>query len=668
MVLFLTLLLIMSTTSAVLNEGTDHAVGDLLPEQTDGDSSTGTYMRVPLEGQNTLDILEKNKINIIDDSGWAAIVRVNEKQKEALENNQRIKLEEIKDRTTINLFEEGIKFDTGQGPDLDLKWKVSEGNYHLVQFIAQARPDWRKDIQNTVGEIHRSVGDNAVVVELTDDQKKSLMERDYVEWIGIYQPAYKVQRDLKEASGEIDVRIEPYHQKEVSLIEKKLSGFGATDMETEPLTNELTYVTATIQADRLPDVASIEEVKLIKNDPENKIYNNIGGNVVQADEAWNITKSNLNNQVTGRNVTIHIQDTGMDRDHPDFNQGPLGDRVKYYEDPNGDGTDTHYHGTHVTGSAAGNGYLMEQFLGLDNTNREYGELADLNPAGYNDRSGFAGRAPEAYIVNYEGLDTSEWQTSYDTYDSRIFSNSWGPSVIDQTYDGGGDSFLLSNPDSIVVFAAGNDGPFIHTSTGIANDKNTIAVGAAENMRPERGEDDPNQLEDYSSRGPTANGRIKPDVVEFAGSHGPNAESQTPGTPVYENNTIDEDGDGNADYRNMGGTSTACPHLSGDAALVRQYLRDEKGYSNLNMRGDLVKALLIYSAEDMGYGYPSFQQGWGRVNVKNIVNPPAPTSYNIYENTGSYQRTIDVKSGDVPLKLVMSYMDDDSSGESLVTDY
>ncbi len=128
--------------------------------------------------------------------------------------------------------------------------------------------------------------------------------------------------------------------------------------------------------------------------------------------------------------------------------------------------------------------------------------------------------------------------------ARLHSNSWGGgdagAYDDQCKQF--DQFVWDNKDFCFVIAAGNDGtdndgdgkinPTSVTSPGTA--KNCITVGACENLRTEfNGErfgdwwpedfpvdpiksdpmaNNPGQVVAFSSRGPTLDGRVKPDVV------------------------------------------------------------------------------------------------------------------------------------------------------------
>ncbi|GJM36007.1 MAG: hypothetical protein DHS20C18_50080 [Saprospiraceae bacterium] len=118
-------------------------------------------------------------------------------------------------------------------------------------------------------------------------------------------------------------------------------------------------------------------------------------------------------------------------------------------------------------------------------------------------------------------------------------------------------------------------------------KNTIAVG---NLYFD------DELRSTSSRGPTNDGRIKPDLCsQGQGNLSTNA-----------NNT----------YQLGGGTSAASPGIAGAAALLYQVYRENQGGDD--PPSGLIKAALLNTAEDLGRPGPDYDYGWGRANVSRAV--------------------------------------------------
>ncbi|MBC7975190.1 MAG: S8 family serine peptidase [Myxococcales bacterium] len=197
-----------------------------------------------------------------------------------------------------------------------------------------------------------------------------------------------------------------------------------------------------------------------------------------------------------------------------------------------------------------------------------------------------------------------------TQGARIHTNSWGDRENfnpQNTYTAACqdvDEFMFTHPDFLILFAAGNSGPGAGSVGSPSTAKNTISVGAT--LRGTAA----NSMASFSSCGPTADGRIKPDLT----MPGSNIVSARSDTNVNSNN---------CNTASMSGTSMASPGAAGMAALVRQYYVDGNFPSGAPVVADrftptaaLIKATMLNSTQTMtgtGTGaVPNNCQGWGRV--------------------------------------------------------
>ena len=299
--------------------------------------------------------------------------------------------------------------------------------------------------------------------------------------------------------------------------------------------------------------------------------------------------------LTGAGEVVAIADSGlgngdMEDPHPDLKSVP-GEKPKVImlkswagrataDDPLG-------HGTHMAATIAGTGAASGgRFAGLAPDANLYFE-AILNSAGE--------IAPPADL-------TDLYAPAY-AADARIHVDGWGTEA--DSYAAGAaqtDAFVRRHPDFLVVFGAGNSGPGAGTLTAEANSKNALVVGASESVRPSFGPDseDAARVASFSSRGPTADGRIKPDLV----APGTNIISAC--SPLVKGNLPDEPA-----YTRMSGTSMAAAVAGGAAALLRQYFGL---HGAADPSAALMKAALINGADPVSDG----GAGFGRLDLAQTV--------------------------------------------------
>lgn len=139
-------------------------------------------------------------------------------------------------------------------------------------------------------------------------------------------------------------------------------------------------------------------------------------------------------------------------------------------------------------------------------------------------------------------------------------------------------------------------PGFDVITNKAGAKNNVTVGAVNDAvaAGQRNLDNAT-FSNFSSFGPTDDGRIKPDLV----ANGVSLTSTGTTSPTA--------------TRSSSGTSMASPNAAGSALLlVELFERDRPGQS---MLGSTLKALLLHTADDLGVAGPDYQYGWGLLNAQ-----------------------------------------------------
>lgn len=271
--------------------------------------------------------------------------------------------------------------------------------------------------------------------------------------------------------------------------------------------------------DELTESEEVEEVWL--DEPVHTMLD-VSAPLINATAVW----QQLGNQ--GEGVTICVVDTGIDTEHPDF-EG----RIGFTSDFTGKGSveDGNGHGTHVASICAGTGKASA------------GKYQGVAP-------GASLMAAKVLADNGSGRMSDvmagvEWaaQNGADVLNLSLGSdgNSDGTDALSTMCN------AVVDMGKVVVVAAGNAGPANNTVGSPGAAENVVTVGAST---------DNDGIARFSSRGPTADGRVKPDVVApGSGIVAARASGTAMGTPVDEN------------YTSANGTSMATPHVAGLCALM-----------------------------------------------------------------------------------------------------
>ena len=206
--------------------------------------------------------------------------------------------------------------------------------------------------------------------------------------------------------------------------------------------------------------------------------------------------SELTRKYTGKGVTIAVLDTGV-HPHPDFDGRLLG-QVDYVQglpmayDDNG-------HGTHVSGCAAGDGTMSDGI--------HKGLASEANIVGVKVLSGAGSGRNSDIIKGIQWCIENKGELGIRVINMSLggpASKDWENDPINQAVKAAHEAGL------VVLAAAGNEGPGRKTVGSPGNSPDAITVGAADDKDTPDPSDD--TMAEFSSRGPTKDGRPKPDII------------------------------------------------------------------------------------------------------------------------------------------------------------
>ena len=556
--------------------------------------------------------------------------------------------------------------------------QVAASGLFLVQFSGPPGPVRRAELRLAGVELLQYVPDDAFIAKLNNVSQAGVAAMSDVTWIGPYRTEHKIHPQLASAAllsaqtnetVNVNILLSPSATTaEIAAVRTHLAL-----VYQESQLRQGTIVRGELLPGHLDVLAQSSAVLWIERAPKRKLVDEAASKIVGGDDG-NVATPTMTQQLgfNGAGVTVCVADTGLDSGstntmHPDLRGRVTG--FQFYGSLT-DGSDGYGHGTHCAGIVAGNAAAGEtdpdtgQFYGLGVASGANLFVERIFDADANEASPF----PSDETLTHDAV----------RHGAKIGSNSWGNDVQGE-YDTDCAQFdeLVRDADAgtagdqpyILEFSAGNAGPDTQTIGSPACAKNVIATGASENIAGTLAmtfglyADGPDTMCDFSSRGPCADGRIKPDLVAPGSWIASAASSAAPDEASIAWMAIDDY------YVYMGGTSMSGPHAAGAAAVFVQYYKSL--HTNAVPSPALVKAALINSADELdesngGPGpVPNNDEGWGRINLENIVVANVNTVPRFYQyldqtvlltNSQVYSQHVFVQGADQPLKVTMAYTD------------
>lgn len=567
----------------------------------------------------------------------------------------------------------------------------------LVQLRVITDRTAREQIAACGARVVGVIPNRTVLVESSLEACEKISQLKNVRGVVEFAARDKLSPSLAEANrrfeGRVKVRILPLAADDLQPIAEEVVALGG-DVHSKG-----SVVVASVELSSLPKLAGEGAVRWIEQwiQPTISSDRSLGEHYLAARQVWDV------GGLDGTGIKIAHSDLGIDTGNLETLHPDLQKRVKkiFPMSRKSNGSDRNGHGTHTAGSIVGDGSACGgKYKGTAPGADLYSYAMAPLDNGYID--GLPEDLRNLFILGYqEG--------------ARIHSASWGGANFTGDYtffDRSADDFAWRHPDFLLVVAAGNSGEDrnndgvvdLQSIASPALSKNCLSVGAAESGRPPKSggytsvknvhfhfytepiksdyvSSSTNGLQGiacFSSRGPAADGRIKPEVV-------------APGTDIISTkSSLGQSGWGlvpnmNGRYCYNGGTSMSTPQVSGGAALMRQYAIERAGITNPSAA--LVKAMLMNGARSLYPGQydqkhleiphtsPNSVEGWGHANFARSLYPQGQNVF-LYDhldipNATTNRFEITVSEAQQPLCATLVWVDCpavEGGGKCLVNDY
>ncbi len=460
----------------------------------------------------------------------------------------------------------------------------------MIALDGPITPERRAKIEAAGVQLGEYMPDFAYVADLSRADLGAVAELGYVGWAGAFRAAWKVSPELGlivrasdaelleiQARGELALSVWLFPGADRAGTMAQIAAIDGVQIVHDSLEGDMRLVRLTAPRGVGGALSQIDGVRWIEDAPELTVRNNTSRWIVQSNSSGFYPV--YDKGIRGEGQIVGVMDGRFNPNHCSFSDpegdpfGPNHRKIQAYNTSTGSDT----HGAHVSGTSVG----------------DAGSFADTRGVAY------MGRMVFHSIPSFTDSGVYNRLTTHYGQGATVHTNSWGNDGT-TAYDGlarGIDRFSYDNDDNLVCLAVTNGSSLRNPE----NAKNLLAVAAC-------GDSGSQQNFCTGGAGPTNDGRRKPEIM-------------APGCSIRS-----AFGSG-CSTTALTGTSMACPHIAGSAALVSQYFEDgfyptgaSRGEDGFTPSGPLMKAMLLNSGQDVTglSGYPGSREGWGRVKFDEVL--------------------------------------------------